>query len=492
MIYSNLEFLLLFFITVSLYILIPLYQVRFGILLVSSLIFYSWSGVLDTLIFGSVIGVSWLATYFAVRFPRRKKIALVSGIVIMTLHLFFWKYAPWLLREVQKLWPRFLEGRTLSLPLPVGISFFTLQGIAYLLDLGRGEAKFISFGKYTLFKSFFPQLVAGPIVRVHQLMPQLEKLRTPRVDDILVGISLFALGFFKKLVIADNCALFVDIVFAKPTQMSRWSLIGGVLGYTVQIWADFSGYTDMGRGAARILGFQLPENFLAPYLSRSPSEFWRRWHITLSSWIRDYIYIPLGGNKGGQFRVAVVAITTMVISGLWHGANWTFLLWGVFHGLLLIAERLIKASPLAVFGKLMPRTSQVVSFVTTLIGISLGWLIFRSPSIEFLGSFLNGMLHGLNQSSQLTEPDHAFGMYVGLGMCITMHAGLYYDLAKKEFPFMHWIRRQYDFHSNWMAQKPIVPILLGLSYGIAIALTLAAGIFLRSTGESKPFIYFQF
>jgi len=271
------------------------------------------------------------------------------GISVMALHLFFWKYAPRLSGEVIKIYPDFLGGNKLILPLPVGISFFTLQGIAYLIDFARGAASFIPFKEYTLFKSFFAQLVAGPIVRVHELLPQLRKLRTPSLDDISIGLSFFCMGFFKKIMIADRCAPLVNQAFANPGAFSRQNLIIAVLGYAAQIWADFSGYTDMGRGVARILGIHLPENFLSPYLEKSSSEFWTRWHITLSQWIRDYIYIPMGGNRGSRFHSSLTLLAAMAISGVWHGANWTFLIWGLYHGLLLIGQRAIRWSGLQSF-----------------------------------------------------------------------------------------------------------------------------------------------
>ena len=209
------------------------------------------------------------------------------------------------------------------MPLPVGISFFTLQSIAYMVDYSRGQTEFVSLPVYALFKSFFAQLLAGPIVRGSQLNPQLKVLRRAEPAEISLGVSLFVLGFVKKMVVADRVAYFVDAVFSSPQNFGRYALLKALLGYTVQIWADFSGYTDMGRGAALILGIRLPENFLSPYFSQSPSEFWRRWHITLSTWITDYIFTPLarqfddpaldgiherevthGPRKQGAFQVA--------------------------------------------------------------------------------------------------------------------------------------------------------------------------------------------
>ncbi|MGZ3651512.1 MAG: MBOAT family O-acyltransferase, partial [Bdellovibrionota bacterium] len=394
MIYSNPEFFVFFVAVFLAYYLVRNYTARFYILLCSSFLFYAWAGVFDTAIFVSVILVSWLSTYISVRFPRIRVGALAAGIVVLVGHLFFWKYAPWASREVQVFAPTFLGGHRLILPLPVGISFFTLQGVAYMIDLARGEAEFIDLREYSLFKAFFPQLVAGPIVRVQELLPQLRVLRTPSAEDIATGMQLFSLGLFKKLAIADRCGTFVDSVYQAPETFGRKTLLLAVLGYSVQIWADFSGYTDMGRGCARMLGIRLPENFLSPYLALSPSEFWTRWHITLSRWIRDYVYIPLGGSKGSRPRVFTVALLTMVISGLWHGANFTFLAWGVFHGALLIGERLLKLLPVRseILGRGFRLVCDSAKWCATIFFVFVGWALFRAKSIAEFKAIIWGVI----------------------------------------------------------------------------------------------------
>ena len=302
MVYAKPEYLVLIATVVAIYPWLRPPSSKQAFLIAASLVFYAWAGLFDTGIFLAVVVSSWAAVALARAYPRARRAFLTGGIVVMLLHLAFWKYAFWGQQNVQYFFPAFLRGWDLTFPLPVGISFFTLQGVAYLVDYMRGDARFMTFPRYLLFKSFFPQLVAGPIVRSRQLLPQLEALRSPRAMEFFEGVSLFILGFFKKTQLADRVAPFVDRVFAEPAQFNRLVLIQAALGYSVQIWADFSGYTDMGRGSAKMLGITLPENFLSPYLSRSPSEFWRRWHITLSQWIRDYLYIPLGGNRGSAVR----------------------------------------------------------------------------------------------------------------------------------------------------------------------------------------------
>jgi alginate O-acetyltransferase complex protein AlgI len=483
MIYSTPEFFILFLVTSALLLLagsrIP---VRFAILTAASLFFYAWAGLFDTVIFFFVVLISWLCALGMTR-SRHKKAYLVIGVTVMSVHLFFWKYASWLSADVQKVWPDFLDGRHISLPLPIGISFFTLQGIAYLIDLNRGEAQFLKFREYFLFKIFFPQLVAGPIVRFHQLAPQIKRIPIPSMDDVSAGISLFCLGLFKKMVIADRAALFVDLVFENPGQYGRKALVLALLGYTAQIWGDFSGYTDMGRGAARILGFRLPENFLAPYLSRSPSEFWRRWHITLSEWIRDYIYIPLGGSEGSFARILAVALLTMVISGLWHGANWTFLLWGLYHGFLLAGERVLR--------KIRPeKTAPVCLSVPFMFALTvLGWLIFRAENLTSLEIYLEGLFGPRRpQLAELTYQANAIGAVI---LCFLIQGIFYWDLKKKCHPILDYIGARLQALEPSLSRMVLSRYAISAAIGVALSCVLMGSLVLRSQA-SKAFIYFQF
>ena len=476
MIYSNPEFFILYAVTFTAYLLSSSYRARFLTLLFASAFFYAWSGWVDSLIFAAGIAGSGSSTLLAHHYPSRKKAFFTGGVVVMALHLFFWKYAPWLCGETQKLWPPFLDGASLNLPLPVGISFFTLQGIAYLVDYERGQAKYMAFPKYVLFKSFFAQLVSGPIVRVHELLPQLERLPRPRVADVTEGLGLFARGLFKKLILADRTAIYVDMAFKYPSRYDRVSLLMGVLGFTVQIWADFSGYTDMGRGVARMLGIHLPENFKAPYFAKKPSEFWQRWHITLSQWIRDYIYIPLGGSRGNPLRVLGVVTLTMVISGLWHGANWTFLLWGFYHGVLLGMERLASAHQGCgrVWARVPTPLREVLLTVTMFCATAGGWLLFRA----------NG-LHGLSAYARhLLSPGGSDGLpssmiFLGFALCLALQALEYYNLVPM-------LRRQIT------ARLCLSSHAFEFIVGSGAALLVIASLFFRTSSMSGSFIYFQF
>jgi alginate O-acetyltransferase complex protein AlgI len=479
MTYAAPEFFALLAVVVPLFGALRGRRGRAALLVVASLLFYAWAGALDTLVFLAVVAASWLAAWAAGRWPAPRRLLLGLGIGTMAAHLAFWKYGPWLAREI---------GGSLDVALPVGISFFTLQGIAYLVDVGRGRAPVLGFGDYLLFKSFFAQLVAGPIVRAHQLLPQLRRLASPRAVDLAAGLGLFCLGLFKKIVIADRCAPLVDATFADPGAFGRAALALGLAGYAVQIWADFSGYTDMGRGAGRLLGIRLPENFHSPYLAASPSAFWRRWHVTLSEWIRDYVYVPLGGSRGSRPRVWAVALLTMLASGLWHGADWTFALWGLYHGGLLLLERGLRGLGLAgvLAATVGAPVTQALAGVATQAAVLGGWLLFRAEGFAGLRAYLRAAAEGGGGRS----PDGT-EVLVGLGLCLVIQVVGFRDLATARYPVLAALGRGWD-----AAAAPGAPAwrarALGVAGGVALALLLVATVVLRASDRAPAFIYFQF
>lgn len=275
-----------------------------------------------------------------------------------------------------------VNALTLDLILPVGISFYTFQTMSYTIDIYRREFHPTrNFLQFAAFVSFFPQLVAGPIERARNLLPQFAEVRVITKDRLYSGAMLFLWGFYKKVVIADNVAVVSDRIFSDPASASTGELMAGALAFTFQIYCDFSGYTDMARGLARMLGFELMLNFRMPYFSRTPSEFWQRWHISLSSWLRDYLYIPLGGNRGSSLLTYRNLSLTMLLGGLWHGAAWTFIAWGAFHGAILVLYRVadIDRRLTDVSGALRPFATigaGVVMFVLVMIG----WVFFRAAN----------------------------------------------------------------------------------------------------------------
>jgi D-alanyl-lipoteichoic acid acyltransferase DltB (MBOAT superfamily) len=279
---------------------------------------------------------------------------------------------------------------TLSLVLPVGISFYTFQSMSYTIDVRRGQVEpttdFVQFAAYV---SFFPQLVAGPIERASRLLPQFAVRRVLSRERLQEGAMLFLWGFYKKAVVADNLAPLADRLFADPAAAAPGELLVGVLAFSFQIYCDFSGYSDMARGLARGLGFDLMVNFDMPYFARTPSEFWQRWHVSLSSWLRDYLYIPLGGNRGGRLATVRNLMLTMLIGGLWHGAAWTFVAWGAFHGAILVLYRalgvdsaLARRTPDQPAGLLLHVAAALVMFGLAVIS----WVFFRAES--FADAFL--------------------------------------------------------------------------------------------------------
>jgi D-alanyl-lipoteichoic acid acyltransferase DltB (MBOAT superfamily) len=488
MIYSNPEFFILFGLTLAAYSLARSYRLRFLVLLAASLTFYAWAGLFDGLIFVLVILVSWSAVAFSEKYPAAKSRLIPLGICVIAAHLFVWKYASWLIGEIHAVSPGFWGGRELFLPLPVGISFFTLQSIAYMVDYSRGQTEFVTLPVYALFKSFFAQLLAGPIVRGSQLNPQLKKLPRPAAADVTLGVCLFVLGFVKKMAVADRVAYFVDAAFSSPQNFGRFALLKALLGYTVQIWADFSGYTDMGRGAALILGIRLPENFLSPYLSQSPSEFWRRWHITLSTWITDYIFTPLAMRSralGAQGLFFFAAVTTMLIAGIWHGAGWNFALFGLYHGFLLVLEKrgLLPRDPKSPWS---PGGLARIALMFCLI--QGGWLVFRIESMHQLFAFLKGLAFG----SPAAQAATGRSVFVLAAFCLGIQAAFYYDPGKKTWVFMTPLKEKTMKRLDEMTlERPALASVAGLCAGVALAALLMGALLLRPD-HTRGFIYFQF
>jgi alginate O-acetyltransferase complex protein AlgI len=344
-----------------------------SVLLVASVVFYlSWGWKLAILLAALTLFTYGAGHRLRTRKTGRKAV-LAGSIVVLLGTLATFKYAVF--------FGSFIPGVHLTaLPLPLGISFYVFEMISYVVDVYRGDPGARSLPEFALYVSYFPHLIAGPIVRASELLPQ---LRAPkRFDSARVSEGMFIMltGFVKKMVIADNLAVFADAVFKAPATFNSLELAAGVLAYTGQIFCDFSGYTDIARGGSQMLGFDLPENFDYPYLSKSITEFWRRWHMTLSRWLRDYLYIPLGGNRGSELATYRNLFLTMTLGGLWHGARITFVIWGAYHGLLLAAHKLFSAETQSAGWK---RAREHIAYrslatVGTLVLVMVGWVFFRA------------------------------------------------------------------------------------------------------------------
>lgn len=399
---------------------------------------------------------------------RRQRGFLQLSLTICLAVLFFFKYCNFFLDSATSLlrllgWQPHLPS--LQILLPVGLSFYTFQSLGYVIDVYRGQGPVCrDFLVFAVYDAFFPQLVAGPIERGRTLLPQLYETRTFSLADAAAGLPLILVGYFKKVFVADNCALLANHVFETETQLTApWAILG-VLAFAAQIYGDFSGYTDIARGSARLLGIDLMENFRFPYLATNPSDFWRRWHISLSTWFRDYVYIPLGGNRNGSWQTARNLFLTLLLAGLWHGAAWTFVLWGAYHGLLLILYRFGPLAPLnrREFATRRGRAGAVGLMFLLTLG---GWAIFRSPDLPRLGAWLAAF--SVWQTGGLPWP----GPAVWLALHILPLLGL------------QWLtrREQAEARLGHLAWP-----LRGLVYA---GLLLLIG---SSAAHDQEFIYFQF
>ena len=358
----------------------------------------------------------------------------------------------------------------LGLALPVGISFYTLQKLGYGLDAYfkryNPPRRFIDFALYVC---FFPLVLSGPIERSNRLMPQILGPRFRKDDDFSEGIYHVVTGLFKKAVLADNLAPLVNYIFSKdPLTLSGPECLVGMYLYTFQIYFDFSGYSHLAQGMAKLLGFDVMWNFKMPYFSRTPSEFWNRWHISLSSWIRDYLYIPLGGNRRGATRTMFNLVVTMLLVGLWHGAAWTFIAWGMFHGLLLIVYRLIELSPLGRQREHADRTWLIQGFQVFIFFnlVAIGWLLFRSESIS------QASLMFFRAVTDFTTT-HLFWF------CLVNGAFFIMPMMALEI----WISFSKDL--LWLPKQRWV--IQGLVYGI-----VGLSLMVFKSGGSGEFIYFRF
>ena len=369
---------------------------RGSTLLVASLIFYTMWNPAYLILLLAEIGVNYALLRFMLRSKRRLPYLISSAVFTLGLLAYF-KYTAMILETlIPALGGSPVWGFEIpEILLPLGISFYSFQILGLTIDAYRGQLEEVPhLGSYALFVSFFPQLIAGPILRGSEFLPQLLRGGQPTWDRTRRGLWLIAIGLGKKVVVADFLlAPFVDQVFNQYAPTSSAFHWVALYSFAFQIYFDFSGYTDMARGIALLLGFELPMNFLEPYLSRNPSEFWRRWHITLSRWLADYVYIPLGGNRRGSSRTYLNLALTMLLGGLWHGANWTFVIWGGLHGLLLIAHRLIRREGTPVNLPLSWRDAPKVFVFFNLV--SLLWVFFRAPDLDLAVRYLGRLLGSL-------------------------------------------------------------------------------------------------
>jgi alginate O-acetyltransferase complex protein AlgI len=386
MLFNSLHFLFFFIIVTSLYFALP-YDRRWFLLLVASCYFYMAFIPVYILILGFTIVIDYFAGIWLEKTEgRRKKYFLIASLIANIGVLAIFKYYNFLNENISVILKSF--GYENSIPnlgilLPIGLSFHTFQAMSYTIEVYRGHQKAERhFGIYSLYVMFYPQLVAGPIERPQNLLHQFREKYDFDYDRVTSGLRLMAWGLFKKVVIADRLAIVVDTVYNNPQQYNSLSLVIATVFFSFQIFCDFSGYSDMAIGAARVMGFKLMTNFDKPYHSKSINEFWKRWHISLSSWFKDYLYISLGGNRVTIPRWYLNLFIVFLISGLWHGANWTFVIWGALHGLYLVIGIITKNSRDKFNGLFKLNKIPFLPIITTFILVTFSWIFFRADNVQ--------------------------------------------------------------------------------------------------------------
>lgn len=414
MTFNSLEFLVFYPIVAFLYFLLP-HRLRMPLLLIASYYFYAcYNPVLLLLIIGTTL-VSWLFARAMERTDslRLRRLYMTLTLVVCLGVLFFFKYFDFLYGSVKGIIELFggeISSLELGLVLPVGISFYTFQTLSYVIDVYRGRIECErSFFYYALFVSFFPQLVAGPIERPENLLPQLKAEHKFAREDAVAGAKHVIVGFFKKIVVADLLSVYVEAVYSSPNEATGLGVVIATCFFAAQIYCDFSGYTDIAIGCARIMGIRLMQNFNHPYSSSSIKEFWSRWHISLSSWFKDYLYIPLGGSRCGRWRYYLNLMIVFLVSGLWHGAAWTFVLWGALHGIYQIVGHLTLPARQALLKRfnLTEKSIPVSCFrrIFTFILVAFSWIFFRAGSVSdaftLIGRLFSGWGGGIGETLSL-------------------------------------------------------------------------------------------
>ena len=469
MIFNSIEFLVFLAITLPIFWSLPERSRKYLVLLASVVFYGWWEWRFLSLILGSSVLDFFVSHRVVAATSRRNarrwlQLSLLGN--LGTLAIF--KYLGFFVDSAQELLERVGLGASdpvlLNITLPVGISFYTFQTLSYTIDVYRGDTEPASnLPEFAAFVSFFPQLVAGPIERSSHLLPQFNNPnRSLSWDSASTGLGLIIFGLFQKVAVADAVAPLTNSAFNNPGSLSGLSLAAATVGFAIQIYGDFAGYSNIARGTARLFGFELKHNFREPYLSRSITEFWRRWHISLSDWLRDYLYIPLGGNRKGNLMTYRNLAITMLLGGLWHGASWNFVIWGGLHGLFLAVERLARVSvadrPVAAF--------DVLAILRTQLLVGFAWIFFRADSFGNAAEII-GRIVRFDSGSNLSLDELALLTYA----VIAMLAG-------------DFLMRSRIDRGNRVERRGV---LSGTIAALCMILLIAF-----SGGEQQPFIYFQF
>jgi alginate O-acetyltransferase complex protein AlgI len=475
MVFSSNFFLLMFLPAFLLaYYLTPLRH-RNKTALLGSAFFYAWGAPLFIFVlFASATADHLIGQWMEkINDAKQKKLWLALALVINVGVLAYFKYANFFVDNVNQILMNAGVGRLkwTAVVLPIGISFFTFQKISYLVDVYRGETKaFKNIFNYYLFVVLFPQLIAGPIVRYKEIADQIrDRVSTENMDNRLQGFFRFCVGLAKKVFIANVMGQQADIIFSLGGENLNSPVAWlGLLAYSFQIYFDFSGYSDMAIGLGRMMGFTFPENFNFPYIARSITEFWRRWHITLSNWMKDYLYIPLGGNQGGSGRTYLNLWVVFLISGLWHGASWNFVIWGAYHGLFLVLERLF-------LGRFLKKIGGFAATLFTFVVAILGWVWFRAETLADAITYFAALFSFEGSTLTIPSPGPKFMLMLAL-------AFLFSFIGTTKFS-----HKMVDFYARAEATNSLALVRFVLS---VVLLFLCVGE-IGATGFN-PFIYFRF
>lgn len=452
------------------------------LIVAASYLFYGWWDwrFLTLILFSSVVDFAIGQILRSQKSQQIRKVLLWTSILVNLGFLGFFKYFNFFLDNFVTAFSFFgqeVKSNSLDIILPVGISFYTFQTLSYTIDVYRQKLEptkdFIAF---SAFVSFFPQLVAGPIERATHLLPQFYKKRAFDYSKAVDGMRQILWGLFKKIVIADNCAEYANEIFNNSSDMNGSSLVLGALFFTFQIYGDFSGYSDIAIGTSRLFGFDLMQNFRTPYFSRDIAEFWRRWHISLSTWFRDYLYIPLGGSRGGTSMKIRNTFIIFIVSGFWHGANWTFVIWGVLNAIyflpLLLTNNNRKNMETVAQGKLLPSINEVFFMLTTFILTVFAWIFFRAENIGHAFSYISGILsYSLFETPNIS--DFRGYLFTLVLICI--------------FVIIEWLGRADQFALENIKTLSLRPIRWFIYVCILIAIYLFGNF-----DTTVEFIYFQF
>lgn len=475
MVFSSLLFLFLFLpITLTLYYL-STNKLKNIILLIMSLFFYAWGEpvyvflMLFSIVVDYILGLKVQKSVDIGEKSRALKFVIFSAIINLLL-LSFFKYSDFLIVNINTIFD--LNISLLKLPLPIGISFYTFQTMSYTIDIYRGEAKaqknILNFGSYV---SLFPQLIAGPIVRYQTIASQINQ-RTHSREKFAEGVNRFVWGLGKKVILANQLAIVADGVFlsdiARLSFSEAWL---GIICYTLQIYFDFSGYSDMAIGLGKMFGFDFLENFNYPYIAQSVSDFWRRWHISLGSWFRDYVYIPLGGSRVSKLKIYRNLFIVWFLTGMWHGASWTFIIWGLYFGIFIALEK-------AFLEKLLAKVPRVFRHIYLLLIVMIGWVFFRCDNIVEAFKYLKIMFG----ASSNTFVSNAFTVYM-IDYWYIVAASIVFSIPTTQYIRLYAKKKNKDIFNNNIAY---------FIHSISITICMIVVVVMLSSSSYNPFLYFRF